>query len=306
MNRRIVLIVAALAVLVAARPAAADHLDVYDRVRDGYVDNHGVRIHYAALGPRGRLIVMLHGFPDFWYSWRDQMAALSTRYSVVAIDLRGYNLSDKPRGVDQYNVGLLISDVAAVIRDVGRDRAVIVGHDWGGVVAWFFGMLYPEMTDGLIILNLPHPRGLLRELRENPQQRANSEYARQFQQPGAHLGFTAESLASWVRDPVARQRYVEAFRRSDFEAMLNYYKENYPREPYADVPLPIVQAPVLIIHGLNDPFLLAPALNGTWQWLAQPMTLVTVPNAGHFVQQDASELVTRAMKEWLATKGLGR
>src|SRR4029453_15932483 len=114
--------------------AVADHLDVYDRVRDGYVDNNGVRLHYAALGPRGRLIVMLHGFPDFWYSWRDQMAALSTRYSVVAMDLRGYNLSDKPRDVHQYNVGFLISDVAAVIRDVGRDKAVIVGHDWGGVV----------------------------------------------------------------------------------------------------------------------------------------------------------------------------
>ena len=292
--------------LLVSGAAAAREVDVYDRVRDGYADNDGVRIHYAALGSRGRLIVMIHGFPDFWYTWRDQMAALSHRYQVVAIDQRGYNLSDKPHGEEQYDLFVLAADVAAVIRDLGEEKAVIVGHDWGGAVAWIFSLAYPEMTDRLIILNLPHPRGLFRELRENPQQRANSAYARAFQQDGAYLNLTAEGLAAWVKDPVARERYIEAFRRSDFEAMLNYYRRNYPREPYADIPLPPVQAPVLIIHGLDDQFLLPGALNGTWQWLSGPMTLITVPGAGHFVQQDASPLVTRAIKQWLATDGLGR
>ena len=109
-----------------------------------------------------------------------------------------------------------------------------------------------------------------------------------------------------MKDPVARQRYVDAFRRSDFEAMLNYYRRNYPREPYTDIPLPPVQAPVLIIHGLDDPFLLPGALNGTWQWLSGPLTLITVPGASHFVQQDASQLITRTITQWLATAGLGR
>jgi pimeloyl-ACP methyl ester carboxylesterase len=151
-------------------------------------------------------------------------------------------------------------------------------------------------------LNTPHPRGLLRELRENPEQQANSGYARIFQQEGSHLGFTAEGLASWVTDPAARARYVEAFQRSDIEAMLHYYKRNYPREPYADLPLPNVQVPVLAIHGLADPFLLAAGWNGTWQWLDRGWTLVTIPGASHFVQQDASALVTRTIERWLASE----
>ena len=288
-----------LVIVLLAGPAGAAHRDLYDRVRDGYVDNNGVRIHYASLG-RGPLIVMIHGFPDFWYTWRDQMAALSHHYQVVAIDQRGYNLSDKPQGVEQYGLLLLASDVAAVIHDVGRDRAVIVGHDWGGEVAWIFAIVYPAMTERVATLNAPHPRCLFRELRDNPAQEAASAYARAFQQPGAENTLTAEGLAAWVRDPVARERYVEAFRRSDFTAMLNYYRQNYPRAPYPDVALPQIQPPVLMIYGLADPFLLSSGLDGTWQWLDQSLTLVTVPGVGHFVQQDASAAVTRALKTWLA------
>src|ERR1700740_3605456 len=110
--------------------------DVFDRVKHGYaVSEGGVKIHYASLG-EGPLVVMIHGFPDFWYSWRHQMNALADRFQVVAIDQRGYNLSDKPKGVDNYDVRLLVGDVAAVVRHLGRDKATIVGHDWGGVVAW--------------------------------------------------------------------------------------------------------------------------------------------------------------------------
>jgi pimeloyl-ACP methyl ester carboxylesterase len=292
--------------LLTIAPAAgwARSRDVFDRVRDGYADNRGVRIHYAALGRRGPLIVMIHGFPDFWYSWRDQMDALSRRYRVVAMDQRGYNLSDKPAAVEAYGMPNLVEDVAAVIRAEGEERAVIAGHDWGGAVAWFFAMLHPEMTERLIILNLPHPRCMLRELRTNPRQEANSAYARAFQAEGAERALTPEGLAAWVADPVARTRYVDAFRQSDIAAMLAYYKRNYPRAPYGDVDLPIVQPPVLQIHGLRDPFLLPEGLDGTWQWLAQPWTLVTIPEAGHFVQQDASATVTKTIKEWLTSQGV--
>jgi pimeloyl-ACP methyl ester carboxylesterase len=196
---------------------------------------------------------------------------------------------------------LLVGDVVAVIKHLGRDKAIIVGHDWGGAVAWQFAINVPQMTDKLIILNLPHPRGLRRELANNPQQQKNSRYARNFQQEGAHLKLTAEGLSAWVKDPQAKQKYIEAFRRSDFEAMLNYYKKNYPRETAGvdTAPLVKVKAPVLMIHGLNDTALLAGALNNTWEWLEQDLTLVTIPGAGHFVQQDASDLVTRSMRMWL-------
>jgi pimeloyl-ACP methyl ester carboxylesterase len=275
--------------------------DLEKRVEHGYADSNGVKIHYASLG-RGPLVVMIHGFPDFWYSWRDQMEALSANYQVVALDQRGYNLSDKPKGVESYDLRLLVADVMAVVRHLKRDKAIIVGHDWGGIVAWTFAMTFPDVTDKLIILNLPHPRGLSRELAHNPQQQQNSQYARNFQKEGAHLQLTPERLSGWVKDPKAKEKYIEAFKRSDFEAMLNYYKRNYPREPYKEDTSPLIKVkmPVLMIHGLNDTALLAGALNNTWEWLEKDLTLVTVPGAGHFVQQDASDLVTRTIKMWLA------
>ena len=122
----------------------------------------------------------------------------------------------------------------AVIDHFNRDKAIIVGHDWGGFVAWTFAMQHPEMMDKLVILNLPHPNGLMRELANNPQQQANSEYARNFQKADAVKKLSAEGLAFWVRDEESRKRYIEAFHRSSFEGMLNYYKANYPREPYTN------------------------------------------------------------------------
>jgi pimeloyl-ACP methyl ester carboxylesterase len=296
-----------------AAQAVAQPGDVFDRVTHGHaVSDGGVKIHYATLGS-GPLVVMIHGFPDFWYSWRQAMAALSAKYQVVAIDQRGYNLSDKPAGVENYDMRLLVGDVAAVIRHLKRDKATIVGHDWGGVVAWQFAMNLPQMTENLVVLNLPHPSGLLRELRTNPEQIANSEYARTFQRQTSKdaavffgMPMTAANLAGWVTDPVARKRYVEAFERSDFDAMLNYYKRNYPAasgpglaEP---APFPKVTVPVLLFHGLGDRALHRNGLAGTWDWVDKDLTIVTVPGAGHFVQHDAAELVTSTMQWWLAMR----
>jgi pimeloyl-ACP methyl ester carboxylesterase len=280
---------------------AADN-DIEKRVENGYADSGGVKIHYAALGDKKNpLIVMIHGFPDFWYTWRDQMAALSSDYYVVAIDQRGYNLSDKPKGVENYDMRLLVGDVIAVIKSLGREKAIIVGHDWGGAVSWTLAMYQPQYVEKLIILNLPHLRGLSRELANNPQQQKNSQYARNFQQPDAATKVTPEGIAFWVKDPEAKQKYIEAFKRSDIEAMLNYYKRNYPREPYKEDTSPVVKVtmPVLMIHGLGDTALLPGALNNTWEWLDSDLTLVTIPKAGHFVQQDASDMVTRTIKMWL-------
>ncbi len=275
--------------------------DVYDRVEHGYADSDGVQIHYVTLGD-GPLVVMIHGFPDFWYMWRYQMEALSESYQVVAIDQRGYNRSDKPEGVEHYDITLLVSDVGAVIRDLGREEATIVGHDWGGFVAWNFAMAHPEMTKNLIIFNLPHPRGLMRELALNRQQKANSAYARRFQQAGAHESLDAEQLAlRHQEDPIVHERYLEAFRRSDFEAMLNYYKANYPKPPYLEDTSPVVkvQPPVLQFHGLGDSALLHDMLNHTWEWLEQDLTLVTMPDAGHWAVTEKADFVTRMMKAWL-------
>jgi pimeloyl-ACP methyl ester carboxylesterase len=277
--------------------------DLESRVQHAYANNNGVKIHYASLGS-GPLIVMIHGFPDYWYTWRNQMEGLADRYQVVAIDQRGYNLSDHPDGAENYDMRLLVSDVAAVIKSLNKDKAIIVGHDWGGIVAWQFAINLPRMTDKLIILNLPHPRGLGRELaKPDSQQAKNSAYARNFQQPGSEAKLTPEGLASWVKDPQAKPKYIEALRRSSLTAMMDYYRRNYPREPYKEdtSPLVKVQAPTLEIHGLKDTYLLAGALDGTWNWIDNDFTLVTIPNAAHFVQHDASAQVTAVMRSWLDT-----
>ena len=269
-------------------------------LQEGFVDSQGVKIHYVTRGT-GRLLVLIHGFPDYWYTWRKQIPELSQHFQVVAIDQRGYNKSDKPVGVANYEMGKLVADLSAVVDHFSKQPAVIVGHDWGGMVAWTFAMQHPDRTHRLVILNLPHPRGLVRELVENPQQQKNSQYAREFQKADAAKRLTPEGLARWVRDDAARQRYLEAFRRSSFEGMLNYYKANYPRSPYkqTEIAYPQVKCPVLMFHGLRDRALLPGALNGTWAWIDNTLTLITVPNAGHFVQQDAADLVTRRMLSWL-------
>jgi pimeloyl-ACP methyl ester carboxylesterase len=266
---------------------------------EGFADSGSVKIHYVTKGT-GPLVVLLHGFPDYWYTWRDQLPALAKHFQVVAIDLRGYNKSDQPQGVENYTVDKLVEDVHAVLKHFKRDKAVIVGHDWGGLIAWSFAMTHPDKTDRLIVLNLPHPKGMLRELANNPEQRKNSQYARNFQSPDAAKLIKPEMLVFWVKEPEARKLYLEALRRSSMEGMLNYYKANYPREPYKeDRDFPPVKCPVLLIHGLQDPYLLPGALNDTWKWVEKDLTLVTIPGAGHFVHRDAADFVTRKMVRWL-------
>jgi pimeloyl-ACP methyl ester carboxylesterase len=286
--------VAGLGVLLCAITVRAEELG-----EEGFAQSGDVKIHYVTMG-KGPLVVLLHGFPDFWYTWRDQMPALAKHFQVVAIDLRGYNKSDQPKGVESYTVDKLVGDVDAVLQHFKQDKAVIVGHDWGGMIAWSFAMAHPEKTDRLIILNLPHPRGMLRELANNPEQQKNSSYARAFQEPDAASKVKPEFLVFWVKEPEARAKYLEALKRSSMEGMLNYYKANYPKAPYkTDREFPPVKCPVLMFHGLKDQFLLPGALNDTWKWLEKDLTLVTVPEAGHFVHRDASQLVTKRMVSWL-------
>ncbi|HZO52043.1 MAG TPA: alpha/beta hydrolase [Bryobacteraceae bacterium] len=281
--------------------------DLLARVHHRYADSSGVKIHYAHLdGPSAGapLAVFVHGFPDYWYSWRNQMDAVAKTHEVAALDLRGYNLSDKPTGVENYDMKLLIGDVLSVIKACGKERAVVIGHDWGGAIAWSVAMYASQVVERLIIVNLPHMNGLRRELANNPEQQKNSAYARAFQEPDALLKVTADGLARMAPEAV-RPQYLEAFRLSSIEAMLNYYKRNYPRAPYAVATseelasTPRVKCRVLQFHGLKDTALLPSGLNDEWKWLDEDLTLVTIPSAGHWSHWEAAELVTRTMVDWL-------
>jgi len=278
----------------------ADALALEDKVDHRFADNNGVKIHYARYG-NGPLVVFLHGFPDYWLTWRHQMLALSKSFRAAALDMRGYNLSDKPKGVENYNINRLVDDAAAVIAAEGEKSAVIVGHDWGGATAWNLAMRRPELCEKLAVLNMPHPYSLARELATNAEQVKYSQYARNFMDPDFYKQISLERLGNWVRDPAAKVKHLEAMKRSDPQAMLHYYQANYPREPYRiwnSEPVH-VKMPTLLIHGLKDKALAPTGLNGLWNWVDADLTITTIPNADHFVQQDAAELVSRTLLAWL-------
>ena len=274
--------------------------------QDKYATNAGVKIHYVVEG-KGPLVVMIHGFPDYWATWKPLMAELSKAgYRTAALDNRGYNLSDQPEGVAAYAMPNLVGDVAAVIAAEGQKSAVVVGHDWGAAIAWNVAFARPDLVNRLIILSVPHPSGFAREMATNPDQQKNSQYARNFQQPGFEKNLTAESLAGWVQDPAAKPGYVEAFKRSSFAGMLNYYRANYPRGAgegaasgvTAPSP-PDITVPVLVIHGMKDTALNAAGHAGTWNHVTADTTILMIPTAGHFVQHDAEALVNKTIRGWL-------
>jgi pimeloyl-ACP methyl ester carboxylesterase len=282
------------------------------RLRSRYARNGRVRLHYEIAG-RGPLILFVHGFPGWWWTWRHVMAPLAGRFTVAAMDTRGYNQSDKPAGVANYDPVTLAGDLGAVIKHAGHRSATVVGHDWGGALAWVLGFIQPRLVDRLVILNIPHPWALAHQLAVDPTQRAASRYAREFQRPDAlqhpfpeQLGggpFTAETVAR-ILAPVGSPdypRHLKAMRRTSLQAALNYYRAGYPAEPYVDpaVDPPKVQAPTLVIYGRDDPVLLVDGLNRTWDFVARSVEIRVIPHAGHFVHNDALPTVNQAIGEWL-------
>jgi len=260
----------------------------------------GVKIHYVASGS-GPLVVLIHGFPDFSGSWSKLTPKLNDAYRVVALDTRGYNLSGQPEGVANYAMPKLVADVDAVITAEGRQKATVLGHDWGAAIAWNYAFAHMDKLDNLIILSVPHPANFGRQLTNSPQ---NSDYARNFQKEGSEKNLTAEGLAGWVQDAEMKPKYIEAFKRSSFAAMMNYYRANYPagnNPPTALAPanFPKIAVPLLVIHGMKDTALLSMGHNDTWDQAAKDTTLLMIPTANHFVQQDAADLVNGTIRSWL-------
>lgn len=288
--------------VLTAQPAAAQA-----KFEDRYAQNGSVRLHYVAVG-RGPLVVMLHGFPEYWGFWRGVMGALQGEYRVAAVDLRGYNLSDKPAGVAAYAMPLLVADVEAVMKAEGRTHAIVMGHDWGAAIAWQVAMTRPDLVDRLVIMSVPHPAGFLREMTTNPRQQKTSQYARNFQTPGFEKNLKPEQFT--VNAPAdIKAEWTEALKRTDFTAALNYYRANYPSGATANAAPPTpapsvasVKAPTLVIHGMKDQALLAAGHNGTWDHVDADTTILMIPSAGHDVQHDAGPLLERTIHDWLTAR----
>ncbi|MBV0924894.1 alpha/beta hydrolase [Halomicroarcula limicola] len=284
------------------------------------VETNGVELHAVTAGPEdGELVVLLHGFPEFWYAWHHQIPALAEAgYRVVAPDMRGYNRSEKPDGVDAYHVDELVSDVAGAVRAFGRESAHVVGHDWGGLVAWQTAIDRPGLVDRLAVLNAPHPARYERALRRSPAQLAKSWYAFAFQVPRVpewslrHDDFAA--LERMLREKPVRP---DAFTETDIEryeaaldrpgaltAAVNYYRSLFRRNARLTLTRgglgeASVEVPTLLVWGERDGMLDVRLTEGLDEWVAD-IRIERLPDASHWVQFDAPDRVSEHLLSHLS------
>lgn len=270
---------------------------------------NGIRMHYVTQG-EGPLIVLLHGFPEFWYSWRHQIPFLAEQgYTVVAPDLRGYNDTDKPR--KGYELPTLLRDIAGLITGLGREKAVIVGHDWGGVLAWAFAINYPHMTERLIVLNAPHPGAMQREMRTLKQLR-KSWYVFFFQLPwlpeyallrdnasavGRMLHGAALQKSAFPPEEIAKYQAAMS-KPGAMTAALNYYRQLLRRGPRAYAGHLHVSVPALLIWGVHDVALGVALTYNLEQWVPN-LRIERIDDSGHWVQQEQPEKVNRLILAFL-------
>jgi pimeloyl-ACP methyl ester carboxylesterase len=241
--------------LAVGLPAAPRAQEGRTAFQDNYAEVNGQRLHYASVG-QGPLVLFLHGYPSFWYQWKDQMLEIGRDHLAVGLDMRGYNLSSRPQGLEPYKMPQLVEDVRQFVDKVaGQNRKfILVAHDWGANVAWVFAMFHPDMLDKLIIVNGAHPFISERELTENPAQRYASNYFfvfNKFLAPGeqppdendtresatrrAHAGFVDAEVKSGRYTEADRQMWIDAWSQpGSTTAGLSYYRANHRNPPFND------------------------------------------------------------------------
>ncbi len=290
------------------------------------IATNGIRLHAEAMGPEsGPLVILLHGFPEFWYGWRNQMGSLArSGFRVIVPDQRGYNLSDKPRGVNAYRMDELVKDVVGIIDHFGREKAVVIGHDWGASVAWNLALQHPERVERLGILNVPHPAAMARAL-TGPfsQQVLRSWYIYFFQIPRLPeflLGFrrgagirrmlvSSSKPTTFSQDDLQRYRQACTTRRlpkqeTTLTAMINWYRAAFftaveqGREGYLKGTQARVTVPTLILWGERDVAVASKLAQWSLEYCDQG-ELVRFPEATHWVQHDEAERVTNRLLDFL-------
>jgi pimeloyl-ACP methyl ester carboxylesterase len=282
------------------------HTELMPRHRT--VATNGIHLHVVEAGPEsGPLLILLHGFPEFWYGWRHQIEPLAAAgFHVLAPDQRGYNLSDKPASIPAYNIDHLARDIVGLIDEAGAAKACVAGHDWGGAVGWWLGVKHPERLEKLALLNIPHPLVMRRAIRKDPAQRKKSSYIFFFQLPWLpERTFRANNFAMGARSLQASSRpgtfsdadlelYREAWSQPDeVRSMIHWYRASLRAQPERPAS-PRVRVPTLLLWGEQDRFL--------GREMAQPSIdlcddgrLVFVAEASHWIQHEEPERVTREL-----------
>lgn len=287
-------------------------MDAELKPRHRTIATNGIRLHAVEAGPEsGALLLLLHGFPEFWYGWRRQIGPLAAAgFRVLAPDLRGYNLSDKPKGVSAYALDLLARDVVGLIDDAGCGKAYVAGHDWGGAVGWWLGIHHPERIEKLALLNIPHPYIMLRTLKKDSEQRKKSTYMAFFQLPWLpERVLRAKSWAAMIKT-LRKTSLPGTFTDADLEvyreswsqpgaltAMLNWYRAA-PRKGATRLTRDSrVTVPTLLLWGAKD--------RALRREMAQPSIdlcddgrLVFLEDATHWVQHEEPDAVNAMLVDF--------
>ncbi|MDX2139711.1 MAG: alpha/beta hydrolase [Chloroflexota bacterium] len=279
-----------------------------------HITTNGVRLHVVQAGPAdGELVILLHGFPEFWYSWRKQIPALaSAGYRVLAPDQRGYNLSDKPAGLAAYDLNQLAADVVGLIDAAGREQCYLVGHDWGAAVAWWVAMHYPQRLKKLAILNVPHPSIMLKTLASNPAQMLKSWYIGMFQIPWLPEQLMLANNAALADVIFKRTANAGSFSDTDIAeyrkawqqpgattAMLNWYRALVQRRPERTTRSRIT-VPTQILWGVNDVALTREMASGSLKYCDNAQ-LTWFEDATHWLQHDKPDAVNARLIEFLTS-----
>lgn len=287
------------------------------RFESGYLRANGLRFHAVSCGPRdGTKVLLLHGFPEFWYSWRHQLIALADAgYRAIAPDLRGYNLSDKPEGVMNYDVPVLLDDVVGLVQALGEERVHVVGHDWGGAIAWSLAASaqHRQVVRSLTVMNAPHPIAFLQHM--TLRQLRRSWYMLLFQLPRIpEAALSRDGYANLRRmlagssnrgtfSPLDLDRYVEALAQPGaLTAAVNYYRAILRQNPFVALrrlsPIP-AEIPVLLLWGERDTAL-GKELTYNLHDLVSNLRIQYLSEAGHWLAQEQPALVNRALLAFLA------
>jgi pimeloyl-ACP methyl ester carboxylesterase len=278
-----------------------------------FIETNRIRLHCVMQG-EGELVILLHGFPEFWYAWRHQIPALARHFKVVVPDLRGYNDSDKPES--GYDLDTLSLDIRGLIENLGYLKAHVVGHDWGGAIAWHLAQKFPQVLNRLAVLNAPHPQRLMHELVSNVDQIRRSWHMLAFQIPGLPELLIRQNLRTFLKNMLQGQAVRKgAFSARDtalyeaalekpgvLTAALNYYRQFFSpqslMQQWGRSPNPVT-VPTLVLWGEDDFLLSHQLIEDIDKLVSAPLQLTSIPHCGHWVQQEAPQTVNRELLNFL-------
>lgn len=287
-----------------------------------YAEVNGVRLHYARAGKGKKLILFVHGFPEFWYEYKNQLEVFGNDYTAVAPDMRGYNLSSKPAELEKYEVKYMVEDLRQLAEKLGHKKFTLVAHDWGGAIAWAFAIAHPDYLEKLVIINAPHPGVFARELAQNPEQQKASAYMLMFRSPQAEQTLSANNYAALVQavmgDGLKNGTFTEEDKKAYIEAWsqpgaltggLNYYRAARVGPPApggekseanfaAGAPSLVVNVPTLVIWGEKDTALLTGNLDGLEKYVPK-LTIKRIPDGSHWVIHEKPDLVNQYIREFI-------